>query len=61
MKTPFKLVVFDCDGVLADSERITAQVLAQCLAEQGVCLDWHTVLQHFIGGSPGKTVKLPRR
>jgi len=30
-----RLVVFDCDGVLVDSEHIAARVTAECLAELG--------------------------
>ena len=35
-----KLVIFDCDGVLVDSENISNQVLAEMLSEQGL----HTTL-----------------
>ncbi|HRQ42478.1 MAG TPA: HAD-IA family hydrolase [Chloroflexota bacterium] len=33
---PFALVIFDCDGVLVDSERITTGVMAAMLQEMGV-------------------------
>ena len=33
---PFELVIFDCDGVLVDSERITTGVMAAMLQEMGV-------------------------
>jgi beta-phosphoglucomutase-like phosphatase (HAD superfamily) len=32
----FQLVIFDCDGVLVDSERITNQVFADLLGELGL-------------------------
>ena len=35
MSTRLRLVVFDCDGVLVDSEHIAARVTAECLAELG--------------------------
>ena len=35
---PFKLVIFDCDGVLVDSERLTNQVFIDMLAVEGVNL-----------------------
>lgn len=47
----FKSAIFDCDGVLVDSERITCQVLAQCLDELGLTLDWQEVLRLFVGKS----------
>tara|TARA_B110000196_G_scaffold318963_1_gene335620 strand:- start:38 stop:166 length:129 start_codon:yes stop_codon:yes gene_type:complete len=34
--TPFKLIIFDCDGVLVDSEGITTQVFIDMLAELGI-------------------------
>lgn len=49
--TAFKSVIFDCDGVLVDSERITSQVLAQCLSEQGLQMSWQETLRLFIGKS----------
>ena len=36
---PFDAVLFDCDGVLVDSEPITAQVLQVMLGELGWQLD----------------------
>lgn len=54
----FKLVIFDCDGVLVDSERITCQVLAQCLAEQGLQMGWQEILHLFIGQSIEKSMDM---
>ena len=36
------MVIFDCDGVLVDSERLTHQVVVDMLAERGVALAWAT-------------------
>lgn len=47
----FKLAVFDCDGVLVDSERIVSKVLAQCLAEQGLVMESQEVWRLFVGKS----------
>lgn len=46
-----ELVIFDCDGVLADSEVISAQVLVREAACHGVHFDEAYVYQHFVGKS----------
>ncbi len=43
------LVIFDCDGVLVDSERLSHQVLQQMLLEHGVALSFDDTVQRFIG------------
>ena len=48
---PFDLVFFDCDGVLIDSEIISARKLVQELARLGVVIDLAYVAQHFLGRS----------
>jgi HAD superfamily hydrolase (TIGR01509 family) len=45
------LVIFDCDGVLIDSEIISAQMLVQALAGMGVSIDLAYVARHFLGRS----------
>jgi HAD superfamily hydrolase (TIGR01509 family) len=47
----YKCVIFDCDGVLVDSELITAQVLATMAKEMGISMDAAFVLQNFTGKS----------
>ncbi len=47
----FDLVIFDCDGVLIDSEIISAQMLVDELAGLGVRIDLPYVAQHFLGRS----------
>lgn len=47
----FDLVIFDCDGVLIDSEIISAQMLIDALALRGVHIDLPYVAQHFLGRS----------
>ena len=47
----FDLVIFDCDGVLIDSEIISAQMLVAELALQDVTIDLDYVAQHFLGRS----------
>ena len=46
-----ELVIFDCDGVLIDSEVISAEVIVQRLADEGVTLDVNYVYRHFLGRS----------
>ena len=48
----FEAVLFDCDGVLVDSELITNGVLRDMLAEQG----WHMTLQDCMAVFVGKAV-----
>jgi len=52
----FKAVLFDCDGVLVDSEPITNGVLRDLLAESGWTMTAQECLQYFVG----KTVREER-
>ena len=45
------LIIFDCDGVLIDSEIISAQMLVDELASLGVVIDIAYVARHFLGRS----------
>ena len=45
------LVIFDCDGVLADSEVLSAGVLVRELGACGIDVDAGYVYRHFIGRS----------
>ena len=47
----FDLIIFDCDGVLIDSEIISAQMLVDELAGLGVQIDLAYVARHFLGRS----------
>jgi HAD superfamily hydrolase (TIGR01509 family) len=46
-----QLVIFDCDGVLIDSEVISARMLIAELADYGVTLDMAFVSRYFLGRS----------
>lgn len=46
-----KAVIFDCDGVLVDSEGISAQILIESLAMAGVEVTVGFVLQNCVGRS----------
>jgi HAD superfamily hydrolase (TIGR01509 family) len=48
---PFDLVIFDCDGVLVDSETISASTLADNLARIGFPVDRDYVNEHYLGRS----------
>ena len=47
----YKCIIFDCDGVLVDSEAISARVFIQMLSELGCVLDFETVVQQITGTS----------
>lgn len=43
------LVIFDCDGVLIDSELLACRAVAECLAEGGIDLTSDEILQRYTG------------
>lgn len=47
----FDLIIFDCDGVLVDSEPIVNRVFVEMLAELGFELDYVETLREFAGSS----------
>ncbi|MGW6916230.1 HAD family hydrolase [Kitasatospora sp. NPDC054939] len=51
VERPVELVIFDCDGVLVDSERIAVRVNVALGAELGWPLDEAEVVERFIGRS----------
>lgn len=55
---PFALVIFDCDGVLVDSERITNQVFAQMLNELGLPVTLADMFERFVGRSMPQCIEL---
>jgi HAD superfamily hydrolase (TIGR01509 family) len=46
-----RLVIFDCDGVLVDSEMLSASVLMQMMAEIGLPIDKEIFRSDFLGRS----------
>jgi beta-phosphoglucomutase-like phosphatase (HAD superfamily) len=44
-------VIFDCDGVLIDSESIANRVLAKCLRLIGLMQSQDEVMRSFVGRS----------
>lgn len=57
----FDLIIFDCDGVLIDSEIISAQMLIDELAVLGVQIDLTYVARHFLGRSYPTVMETIRR
>ena len=55
----FELIIFDCDGVLVDSERITAEVFSKVLNEEcGLSLSMDVLLETFMGQSSQKCLTI---
>lgn len=47
----FEAILFDCDGVLVDSESLTNQVICDTLNAYGAHIDFATTMQAFLGRS----------
>lgn len=58
---PIDLVIFDCDGVVIDSEAISARMLVAELAGYGVEIDMGYVARHFLGRSYAVVLDQVRR
>ena len=52
MTSPLELVIFDCDGVLVDSEPIAVRVEAGILSGLGMPLSEAEIIERFVGRSP---------
>ena len=50
-ESPFKQVIFDCDGVLVDSETISIRVDQRVLADLGWDLELDEIVRRFVGKS----------
>ncbi|HBK46515.1 MAG TPA: hydrolase, partial [Xanthomonadaceae bacterium] len=46
-------MIFDCDGVLVDSEPLSCEALAEALTRDGLPADIPYVVQHFLGRQLG--------
>jgi HAD superfamily hydrolase (TIGR01509 family) len=57
----FNLVIFDCDGVLVDSEAIANRVLAAILSRHGASLCGEEAQQIFVGQSVGAVREIALR
>jgi len=57
----FELVIFDCDGVLIDSEIISSTILISQLADAGVDVDFQYFQRYFLGRSFPKVAESVRK
>ncbi|GAA1126382.1 MULTISPECIES: HAD family phosphatase [Microbacterium] len=48
---PIELVIFDCDGVLVDSERLSVEIDRRVLADLGWTLTTEEIVHRFVGRS----------
>jgi HAD superfamily hydrolase (TIGR01509 family) len=55
---PYDLLIFDCDGVLVDSEPIANRVFAEALAEIGLAMSYEEVCRRFIGLSMARCLEM---
>ena len=51
MTSPFDLIIFDCDGVLVDSERLAVRIEVEILADLGWELTEADIVERFVGRS----------
>jgi beta-phosphoglucomutase-like phosphatase (HAD superfamily) len=51
MTRNFDLVIFDCDGVLMDSEIVSARVVAEDMTEHGIPTTPEAAMERFVGMS----------
>ena len=53
-----QLVIFDCDGVLVDSEPVANRTLAQMLRELGLELTQEEIFEKFVGFSMAHVMRV---
>ena len=54
-----ELVIFDCDGVLIDSEPIANRVLCRQLARAGLVLPEEEIMRRFVGRTRAGCLRSP--
>ncbi len=57
----FNLLIFDCDGVLVDSELITNRVFARMLNELGIPVSIEDMFERFVGRSMPQCLEIITR
>ena len=58
MSAPISLVIFDCDGVLVDTERIAVRIDVAVLTELGWPMSEAEVVERFMGKSDAERTRL---
>jgi HAD superfamily hydrolase (TIGR01509 family) len=58
LDTDWQLAIFDCDGVLVDSEGLTHRVLIEALAGLGIDLNLETAMDRFMGNTLQQNVAI---
>jgi HAD superfamily hydrolase (TIGR01509 family) len=53
----YKCIIFDCDGVLVDSETISAKIFQEMAAELGFNMSFETAVENFAGVSMQENLK----
>jgi beta-phosphoglucomutase-like phosphatase (HAD superfamily) len=53
----YKCVIFDCDGILVDSEAISSQVFIEMAEVLGVKIDLEFAIENFSGVSIKSTLE----
>ncbi|SBT19083.1 6-phosphogluconate phosphatase [Marinomonas gallaica] len=58
MRFPYQAILFDCDGVIVDTEILSSNILKRMLNELGLELDDHTMHTQFAGFTTHKNLIL---
>ena len=53
----YKAIIFDCDGVIVDTETMSNNIFTAMLHEQGLDIDEKTLLEQFTGFTNQETLK----
>jgi HAD superfamily hydrolase (TIGR01509 family) len=54
----WQLIIFDCDGVLVNSEPISNRILAEVLTENGLPMSVESCYEHFMGRTMSDCVRI---
>lgn len=57
MPTPYKAIIFDCDGVIVDTETMSNNIYTNMLRELGLEIDKKTLLEQFTGFTNQETMR----